>query len=153
MRKILTLIICLPIVSFAQSAAEDVDLVQAMYGKEKKTIMVDFIVLEGPAKDAFWKLYDEYESKRKELGKRRVALLENYVNNFQTLDDVTTAKIINETAALGAKTDRLVHTYYKKMEKDAGVKAAAQFYELELYFLSAIRLAVFENLPFIKELK
>jgi hypothetical protein len=61
---------------FAQSNKEDIDLIQSIYGKEKKTIVADFIKLEGAQKDAFWKLYDEYETKRKALGQKRVALLE-----------------------------------------------------------------------------
>jgi hypothetical protein len=153
MTKLLVLIICVPMFALAQATTEDVDLIQALYGKEKKLIVSDFIHVEGPQQEAFWRLYDEYELKRKELGKKRVELFEMYVNNFETLDPARTTQIINETAALGAKTDKLVLSYHKKMEKEVGAKAAAQFYELELYFLSAIRLAVFENLPFIHELK
>jgi hypothetical protein len=38
------------------------------------------------------------------------------------------------------------------MEKAAGVKAAAQFYQLEAYLLSVIRASILENIPFIGEL-
>jgi hypothetical protein len=153
MKKLLILLVfTFPSIAFAQSYSEDVDVIQAMYGKEKKAIMSDFVKLEGTQADAFWKLYDEYETKRKEFGKQRLGLMEKYAKNYQALDDATTSDIIKETAELGAKTDKLVLTYYKKMEKAAGVKAAAQFYELELYFLSAIRLAIFENIPTIAEL-
>lgn len=140
-------------IALGQSNAEDVDVIQGVYGKEKKAIMADFVELQGTQSDAFWTLYDEYETKRKELGKDRVSLLDRYVSNFETMDDATTSQLIRETADLGAKTDKLVLTYYKKMEKAAGVKAAAQFYELELYFLSAIRLHIFEKIPEIKDLK
>jgi len=54
---------------------------------------------------------------------------------------------------LGVQTDKLLATYYKKMEKAAGVRAAAQFFQLEVYLLSAIRLTVMDNIPFIGELK
>jgi Spy/CpxP family protein refolding chaperone len=154
MKQILLIVaLSLPLVAGAQSNAEDVDVIQGVYGKEKKTIMADFLKLEDAQSDAFWALYDEYETKRKELGKRRLGLLDKYVDNFQTMDDATTSQLIKETADLGAKTDKLVLTYYKKMEKVAGVKPAAQFYELEMYFLSAIRLTIFERIPEIKHPK
>jgi len=124
-----------------------------MYGKEKKTIVADFIKLEGAQKDAFWKLYDEYEGKRKALGHKRVALLEKYAANYGTMDDLATSNLIKETVSLGAETDKLIATYHKKIEKAAGAKPAAQFYQLEVYLLSAIRTAIFENIPFIGELK
>lgn len=139
--------------SFAQSNKEDIDFIQSIYGKEKKTIVAEFIKLEDGQKDAFWKVYDEYEVKRKELGQKRVALLERYANNYLNLDDAATSQIIKETAALGLQTDKLVSTYHKKLEKVAGAKAAAQFFQLESYFLSAIRTAIFESIPFIGELK
>lgn len=154
MKKLLFLaVICLPLVSVAQSNKEDIDLIQSIYGKEKKTIVADFIKLEGAQKDAFWKLYDEYETKRKALGQKRVSLLEKYASNYASLDDATTSQIIKETVSLGAETDKLIATYHKKIEKAVGAKPAAQFYQLEVYLLSAIRTQIFESIPFIGELK
>jgi hypothetical protein len=139
-------------VSYGQSAREDIDLIQSLFGKEKKMIVADFIQLDPASKDAFWRLYDEYEGQRKEFGRQRIALLERYANAYATLDDATTAQLINDMASLGSKTDKLIQTYYKKMSKAAGVKPAAQFYQLESYFLSAIRTSLLEAIPFIGEL-
>ncbi|HEX6890475.1 MAG TPA: hypothetical protein VF141_07280 [Chryseolinea sp.] len=153
MKKLLLLaVICFPLISFAQSNKEDIDLIQSLYGKEKKTLVAEFIKLEGASKDAFWKLYDEYETKRKALGQKRISLLEKYANNYANLDDATTSQIINETISLGAETDKLIATYHKKIEKAAGAKPAAQFYQLEAYFLSAIRAKILEAIPFVGEL-
>jgi hypothetical protein len=154
MKKFLILAaVSLSIVSYAQSNKEDVDVIQAIYGKEKKAIVADFVELDESKKDAFWKIYDEYEGKRKELGKKRIALLEQYANNYLTLDDATTSKLIKDIAALGVQTDKLISTYHLKLEKAAGVKPAAQFFQLEAYFLSSVRVAIFESIPFIGELK
>lgn len=153
MKKVMLLAaICFSTVAFAQSNKEDVDFIQSIYGKEKKMIVADFIKLEGAQKDAFWALYDEYENKRKELGKKRVALLEKYAANYSSLDDATTSALIKETAKLGADNDKLISTYHKKMEKAAGAKAAAQFFQIEAYFGSVIRASILESIPFIGEL-
>jgi Spy/CpxP family protein refolding chaperone len=153
MKKILILLsICLSTAAFAQSNKEDVDFIQSIYGKEKKTIVADFIKLEGAQKDAFWKLYDQYESERKSLGKKRVALLEKYAAGYGTMDDAAISQNIKETAALGVQTDKLIATYHKKIEKAAGAKAAAQFFQIEVYLLSSIRAAILESIPFIGEL-
>lgn len=138
--------------SLAQSNKEDVDFIQSIYGKEKKEIVAGFIKLEGAQKDAFWKLYDEYETQRKELGKQRISLLERYANSYATLDDATTDKLMLDMMALGAKTDKLAKTYYGKIKKASGVKAAAQFIQLESYLTSMVRATIFENIPFIGEL-
>lgn len=137
---------------FAQSNKEDVDFIQSIYGKEKKAIVAEFIKLEGAQKDAFWKLYDEYEVQRKELGKKRIALLERYANSYMTLSDAETDKLMQDMMALGLANDKLQKTYYGKMKKVSGVKAAAQFLQIEAYLLSAVRATILENIPFIGEL-
>jgi len=153
MKKLMILFfVCLSSAVMAQSNKEDVDFIQSIYGKGKKEIVAEFIKLEGAQKDAFWKLYDEYETKRKELGKKRVAVLEKYAANYGSMDDAALSQNIKETAALGVQTDKLIATYYKKMEKAAGAKAAAQFFQIEVYLLSSIRAAILESIPFIGEL-
>jgi hypothetical protein len=137
---------------FAQSTKEEVEILQSVFGMEKKSIASEFIKLEGASKDAFWNAYDEYESKRTNLGKQRVALLEKYTSNYATLNDKTTDEIVNEMIALQGETDKLIVTYYKKIKKGAGVKPAAQFYQLEGYVLSKIRTEIMENIPVIGEL-
>lgn len=153
MKKLLILLsVCLSTAVVAQSNKEDVDFIQSIYGKGKKEIVAEFIKLDGPQKDAFWKLYDEYETKRKELGKKRVVVLEKYAAGYGTMDDAAISQNIKETAALGVQTDKLIATYHKKIEKAAGAKAAAQFFQIEVYLLSSIRAAILESIPFIGEL-
>jgi len=47
---------------FAQSNKEEIDLVQSVFGMEKKAMVAQFITLEGAQKDAFWKAYDDMKS-------------------------------------------------------------------------------------------
>jgi hypothetical protein len=153
MKKFLALAaLLISTVGFAQSNKEDVDFIQSIYGKEKKTIVAEFIKLEGAQKDAFWSLYDEYEVKRKELGKQRIALLERYAKGYMNLSDAETDKLMQDMMALGLANDKLQKTYYAKMKKSSGVKAAAQFLQIEAYLLSAVRATILESIPFIGEL-
>jgi hypothetical protein len=139
--------------AFAQSNTEDIDLVQALYGKEKKIIMEGFIKLEENQSDAFWKLYDEYEAERKNLGKQRIALIEKYVESYENLDDESTKNLMKESIALRNTMDKLRDNYYKKMSQSVGVKPAAQFHQLESFFMAEIRASILENIPFIGELE
>lgn len=54
------------------------EIIQDAFGLQKKDVIATFIGLEGVDVDAFWKVYNEYEAKRKELGKVRLELLYNY---------------------------------------------------------------------------
>lgn len=146
-----TLMAALISIAYSQSNKEEVDLVQSVFGMEKKAMAAEFIKLEGAQKDAFWLAYDEYESKRKELGKKRIDLLNRYVSSYTSLDDASTDQIIKDVMELQKETDKLVATYYGKIKKGSGVKAAAQFYQFENYILSKIRAEIMENIPLIGE--
>lgn len=136
----------------AQSNIEEVKIFQELFGSEKKALVAEFIKLDGPAKDAFWTLYDQYETERKELGLARVDLLKKYAENYLTLDDVKTNEIMKEMISLASKHEKLITTYYNKINKAVGAKSAGQFYQLEGYFLSVIRVAILDEIPFIGEL-
>lgn len=146
-----TLMAALISIAYSQSNKEEVDLVQSVFGMEKKAMAAEFIKLEGAQKDAFWLAYDEYESKRKELGKKRIDLLNRYVSSYTSLDDASTDQIIKDVINLQGDTDKLVVTYYNKIKKGSGIKAAAQFYQFENYILSKIRAEIMEEIPLIGE--
>lgn len=146
-----TVMVAIACVAFCQSNKEEVDLVQSMFGMEKKAMAAEFIKLEGAQKDAFWLAYDEYETKRKELGKKRLDLLNKYVSSYTSLDDASTDQIIKDVMNLQGDTDKLIVTYYNKIKKGSGIKAAAQFYQFENYILSKVRAEIMENIPLIGE--
>ncbi|HLV39353.1 hypothetical protein [Xanthomarina sp.] len=137
---------------FAQSNTEEIDMVQSIFGMEKKALVAEVIQPEAGKSDAFWVLYDQYETKRKDLGKRRIALLNAYAASYDSLDDVKTGEILNEMMGLQVSTDKLIGSYAKKIKKSVDVKTAAQFYQIEGYLLSKIRTVILENIPVIGEL-
>ena len=75
MKKITLFIVaflCLNI-SFAQDAlTEEIEIVQNLFGAEKRTIIEENINLDGVDSAAFWKIYDAYEIERKEIGKQKL---------------------------------------------------------------------------------
>ena len=76
MKKYILIISVLFFASFAQAQSnkEEIDLMQAAFGREKKAVVADFVKVSATQKDAFWKFYDEYETQRKELGRQRIDL-------------------------------------------------------------------------------
>jgi hypothetical protein len=151
MKKYLLIAAAVFMASFAwsQSNKEEVDLVQAAFGMDKKAVVADFVHPSATQKDAFWKIYDEYETQRKSLGKQRIELLEQYANQYQKMTseqaDAWTKKVI----ALQQKTDALVVTYYGKVKAVSDGIVATQFYQIENYILTAIRAEILEAVPFL----
>jgi hypothetical protein len=153
MKKYLLIIAALFLASFAytQSNKEEVDLLQAAFGMDKKAVVADFVKPSAAQKDAFWKLYDEYETQRKDLGKQRIELLKQYADQYLTMTseqaDVWTKKVIE----LQKKTDNLIVTYYNKIKLISDGLVATQFYQIENYILTAIRMQVLQEVPFVQK--
>jgi hypothetical protein len=153
MKKYIIIISALFMASFAsaQSNKEEVDMMQAAFGMDKKAAVAEFVKPSPAQKDAFWKLYDEYETQRKELGKLRITLLEEYAAKYQTMTseqaDAWTKKVMD----LQKKTDGLITTYYGKVRAVTDGIVALQFYQMENFILAAIRAQVLEQVPFVEK--
>jgi hypothetical protein len=137
----------------AQTNKEEVDLMQAAFGMDKKDAVAEFVKPSETQKTSFWKLYDEYETQRKELGKQRIDLLKEYAEQYKTMTveqaDAWTKKVID----LQKKTDNLITTYYGRVRTATDGIVALQFYQMENYILAAIRAEILDNIPFVEKKK
>jgi hypothetical protein len=155
MKKYFLIIAALFMASFAnaQSNKEEIDLMQAAFGMDKKDAVSEFVKPSESQKAAFWKLYDEYETQRKELGKQRIELLKQYADQYKTMTseqaDAWTKKVMD----LQKKTDNLITTYYGKVRTATDGIVALQFYQMENYILSAIRAQLLDQIPFVEKKK
>lgn len=132
----------------AQSAKEEVDYMQSIFGMEKKLLVAEVVKPEEANKDAFWQLYDAYEVERKELGKKRLVLLESYSEAYEGLTTEKAAEFLKQSLALTKQNDKLLEVYVKKVAKAAGPVVAMQFHQIEMYILSEVRVAISASLPF-----
>lgn len=153
MKKITLLLAALFMASIAytQSNKEEIDLVQAAFGMDKKDIVADFVQLSDAQKDAFWTLYDEYETKRKELGRERIVLLQQYAEQYMKMTSEQADEWTKKVMVLQGKTDKLIGTYYEKVKGVSDGVVATQFYQIENYILSMIRMSILQEVPFLKK--
>lgn len=152
MKKITLLFFALALgfATYAQSNKEEVDLYQAAFGMDKKAVVANFVHPTAAQKDAFWKLYDEYETQRKENGKKRIDLLKQYAEQYNTMTDEQADAWTNEVIKLQTATDKLIVTYYNKIKKVTSPIVATQFYQIENYILTTIRMEVLDKVPFLE---
>jgi len=134
-----------------QSVQEEVDYFQSIFGMGKKAVVAEFINPEGTGMESFWELYDQYEVTRKQMGQSRLELLYAYAKDYGQQNDDELDLMIKDIMKQKKGLDKLIDQYYKKIRKASGSKAAAQFYQIENYILSAIRLFILDEIPFIGE--
>jgi hypothetical protein len=133
----------------AQSNKEEVELMQAAFGMEKKAMVEQFVNPDPSMKDAFWKLYDEYETSRKALGQRRLELFKQYSETYNNMSNEAADAWMQEVMKLTKETDALLVSYTNKIKKATNPVIALRFYHVESFILSAIRTKVTDELPFV----
>lgn len=139
-------------VTFAQSNKEDVEIIQNMFGKQKKELIQAYMTIPEDKKAGFWALYDQYETERKLLGKERIALVEAYANEYATLDDKKANDLMNRKLKWLGDYSKLQKKYFDSMTKMIGGLQASKLFQLEDYLENNVRLFIQENIPFIDEL-
>lgn len=131
---------------FAQNTQDEVQLMQSLYGMEKRDIVDEFVELSAEQEKEFWSLYDEYENQRKELGKQKYELLISYVNDYGEVKPEDADNFMKKVIPLRTKSDKLVDTYYKKIKLKTDPIVAMQFYQIENYLSDAIRMELLEDI-------
>lgn len=131
---------------------DEIQLIQSAYGMEKRAIVEQYMKVSDGEKDAFWKLYEEYEVSRKAYGQKRVKNIVDYANNYATLTDEKAAELAKASLANQMEFTKLQQSTFAKMSKAMTAKRAAQFMQLESYLETIIRLKISDGIPFIGEL-
>jgi len=146
------IVIFFTIGAFAQTTNE-VDLIQAAFGIEKMEIVNNFVKPSAEQKDAFLKVYNEYEVKRKELGKTRIDLLNQYAKEWENMTNEQADTWMKKVMTLSIKQDKLIKTYYNRVKSVTNATVSTQFYQVEAYILTTIRYSILETIPFVKKKK
>ncbi|OYU54700.1 MAG: hypothetical protein CFE25_14120 [Chitinophagaceae bacterium BSSC1] len=139
--------------SFAQSGVkEDIAVIQSLYGKSKQELVQTYMKLQEPQSSAFATIYEDYEIKRKELGKQRMLLIADYANSFTTLTDEKADQLAKDVLKNNMAFEKLYSKYYGKVKSAIGAINAAKFIQLENALHTAIRAETQNELPLIGEM-
>lgn len=134
------------------SLADDVAVIQSIYGKSKADLVKQYMNLSEPQTSAFQKIYDEYETQRKSLGQKKMQLIKDYADNYTTLDDAKAAELTETNLKNIADADKLLSKTFSKLKKALGGRNAAKFVQLEQYLQVTIRGEIQDSIPFIDEI-
>ena len=129
-----------------QGSQDELQLMQSLYGMEKRDIVSEFIELNDSQEQEFWLLYDEYEVKRKDIGKERFKLLTSYVDDYGQVKPQDADNFMKQAIPLRIKSDKLVDNYYKRIKSRTDPIVAMQFYQIENYLADVIRMELLEEI-------
>ena len=137
----------------AQQTKDEIAILQAAYGMQKRDLVAKFMDVSDAQSAAFWSLYEEYEVSRKAIGTKRANNIVEYAKNYETITDENVQNMVKVSMEVNKEFNTLWEKTYKKMAKALGAKTAAKFYQLEMYLENMVRTEITESMPMIDELK
>ena len=153
MKKYISIILLFFMASMsqAQSNLDEINLMQSIFGMDKKEVVAGYVEFSPAQEDAFWKLYNEYETQRQDLGKARMELLQKYTNKKGNITNQQAKDLMAEAVPLRAAGDKLILNYTKRIEKATNALVSVQFYQIENYISDGMRFAILNNIDFIQD--
>jgi len=140
-------------VAFSQRDDTDIDIVQSLYGRNKRLIIDEYLQLDGKEKNSFWLIYDQYEKKRRAIEKEGFILLKEYADNYQAMDAAEAHKLIVTFMNSMNGYNTLHKVYFRKMEKVIGSIKAATFIQLETFIQTTLQANLQSQVPVIGEIE
>lgn len=125
----LALILCLN--NYAQTNDDYIELAREVLKTEKKAAIAEVLDLNETESVPFWELYNEYQNKVYAVQNNRIALINDFSDNYENLTDEKADELFQ--SLLKYKTDilKLKKQYYKKFKKIVGTGDAARFFQAE----------------------
>ena len=137
----------------AQTNAEEITMVQSIYGMEKRELIAKHMKLNASQAQQFWQLYDEYEIQRKEIGQKRKDNIISYADKYDQLTNDEADKLIKTSFEVNLSFIQLWDATYRKMAKSMTPVIAAQFIQAEMFIENMVRQELSLDIPLIGEIE
>ncbi len=135
----------------AQSNTYENELIQSVYGMQKRDLIAKHMKLTPNQSGLFWQMYDEYEISRKEIGLKRMKNIENYADKYDNLTALDADGLMKTSFEVNTEFIKLWEKTYKNMSKSISAVTAAQFIQAEMFFENIIRQQLALDIPLIGE--
>ncbi len=137
----------------AQSFKDELEVIQTVWGKNKKQLTQDFMQLTPEESAKFGPIYDEYLEARKKVAQVRGESVQAFAAANAQLDDATAQKMFSTLMKNNNNLSSLQTKTFKKLSKALSPAKAAQWWQLESYIDAEIRAAILGELPLLQPVK
>jgi len=151
MKKIVSVLAFITAVaSFASAQQNEFEYIKTQFHADKKTLLMQYMALTDSQATKFWPIYNSYEKERGTLADQRFANLKVYADQYKTMTNEQSDKMITSYFENNAKAEAIKKKYYGQVKKALGAKEAASWIQFEEYIDAAVHFQALDNIPFLK---
>jgi hypothetical protein len=128
-----------------------VELLRADVKAKKTQILSELMQLNDDQAEKFWPVYREYDLELQALNDRKLAGIQFYAKNYQSMTDEKADELATGALELENKRNDLKKKYYEKMREQLGGIIAARFLQIENQLLMVVDLQIASLLPIVEK--
>lgn len=115
----------------AQTVNDYLEMAREVLKVEKKAAVAEAMELTEAESQPFWNLYNEYQSALYLVQNKRIAIIKDYSDNFESLSDEKADELWSSSLGYEQELLKLKKKYYSKFKKILPLGKAARFMQLE----------------------
>ena len=127
-----------------------VELLRSDLRTQKVAIITQMMEFTEAEDKAFWPIYREYELETSKLNDERVALIQEYGENYAKITDDVADKLATKALDLESRRQALKAKVYERVKQATSAHTAAKFLQVEHQLLLLVDLQISAALPIIK---
>jgi hypothetical protein len=127
-----------------------VELLRSDVNTKKTAIYTQVMNFNDDQAAKFWPIYREYDVELQKLNDQKLAGIQYYANNYETMTDDKANELATLALQLESKRTDLKKTYYEKFRDQLGGIVAARFLQVENQLLMVIDLQIAASLPIVE---
>jgi len=139
-----------PLVLFAQTQADEEELVKSTLQTGKKEIIVDNMGFTEDESKAFWPVYDEFQRAKQKLNERTIKVIKDYLDSYETITNEKAEALLKEYMAIEKERADLKSAFLPKFTKVLPAKKVARYYQIENKLEAIIKYELAKDVPLIK---
>ena len=138
-------------VAAAQDKSPDtMDLLREKVRADKKLVVVSALELSDSEAQAFWPVYNAYQSAMIGHYDRVLKLIETYAAAYQTMNDEKATQLLSEFLAVQTEYVAVLNEYSPRFQRVLPPRKVARFYQVENKLRAAVDYDLARSIPLMK---
>ena len=137
----------------AQTSDAETDAMVNLLGVQKREAVAKLVPVAGKDSITFWKIYDEYLAKNKEVAKARMKLYEQTALAYGNMTPGVADSLARKYFVNRQVQEKSLEEYYNKIKSATNPVIAFEFYQAEVYLLTMVRAQIMHQIPTYGEIQ
>ena len=136
--------------SRAQSTADEIELVRSIVQTGRKVVVAKNMQLTDAESEAFWPVYNEFETAIRAVNDKRVKILSELARDFDTLSDEQAVDLLQQSFKFQQERVKVRKSFIRKFKKVLSGKQLTRFYQIDGKIDTMIDFDIARTVPLVQ---